>query len=243
MSTHSETPSQSPTPTPPSSSAFDPFELIAAILLGLGAIGAAFSGYQSSLWGGKSTEAYGLAATMSTKASTEYNYAVMDMSQDYNVDIQAKKLTMEGLDATDEATKVRSFEMASYLYTVQMSETGYKDLGLPMDLREGDPAKRDDIVQEMLQKALDGDLGNDYVDLMLAEGEKKFADADKKFDEGRVANDTGDTFDLIGVIYAVGLFMAGLGLVFKTKLRWLFLAAGVLVFAYATIYMFRTPWS
>jgi hypothetical protein len=243
MSINSESETLVDSTTPAANSAFDLFELIAAILLGLGAIGAAYSGYQSSLWGGKSTEAYGLAATMATKASTEYNYAVMDMAQDYSVDIQAKKLTMEGIDATDETTKIRSFEMASYLYTVQMSETGYKDLGLPMDLREGDPAKRDDIVQEMLQKALEGDLGNDYVDLMLEEGEKKFADADKKFDEGRVANDTGDTFDLIGVIYAVGLFMAGLGLVFRTKLRWFFLAAGVLVFAYATVYMFRTPWA
>lgn len=241
MSTNSETPS--PSAAPEKTPAFDVFELIAAILLGLGAIGAAFSGYQSSLWGGKSTEAYGLASTMATKASTEYNYAVMDMAQDYNVDIQAKKLTMEGIDATDETTKVRSFEIASYLYTVQMSETGYKDLGLPMDLREGDPAKRDDIVQSMLQKALENDLGNDYVDLMLAEGEKKFADADKKFDEGRLANDTGDKFDLVGVIYAVGLFMAGLGLVFKTRMRWIFLVAGALVFAYASISMFRTPWA
>ena len=150
---------------------------------------------------------------------------------------------MEGLDATDETTKVRSFEMASYLYTVQMSETGYKDLGLPMDLREGDPAKRDDIVQSMLQKALENDLGNDYVDLMLDKGEQQFVAADKKFDEGRDANNTGDIFGLVGVIYAVGLFMAGLGLVFKTRLRWLFLGAGGIVFVYATIYMFRTPWA
>ncbi len=228
---------------PEKTSAFDIFELIAATLLGLGAIGAAYSGYQASLWGGKSVEAYGLASTMATKASTEYNYAVMDMSQDYNVDIQAKKLTMEGLDATDETTKVRSFEMASYLYTVQMSETGYKDLGLPMDLREGDPAKRDDIVQSMLQKALENDLGNDYVDLMLDKGEQQFVAADKKFDEGRDANNTGDIFGLVGVIYAVGLFMAGLGLVFKTRLRWLFLGAAGIVFVYATIYMFRTPWA
>ena len=78
---------------------------------------------------------------------------------------------------------------------------------------------------------------------MLDKGEQQFVAADKKFDEGRDANNTGDIFGLVGVIYAVGLFMAGLGLVFKTRLRWLFLGAAGIVFVYATIYMFRTPWA
>ena len=52
---------------------FDPFELAAAILLGIGAIGTAVAGHQSGLWGGQSVEAYGEAAALTTKASSTYN--------------------------------------------------------------------------------------------------------------------------------------------------------------------------
>lgn len=70
---------------------FDSFELAVAILLGLAAIGAAWSSYQSSMWGGKSIEAYGEAATMGTKASTEHDRAEMDIAHDFECDLQAKE--------------------------------------------------------------------------------------------------------------------------------------------------------
>ncbi len=47
-----------------------------------------------------------------------------------------------------------------------------------------------------------------------------FADADAKFEEGKKANDNGDKFDLAVVFFTVALFFAGLGLVFKTSIRW-----------------------
>ncbi len=223
--------------------AFDRFELAAALLLGLAAIGAAFAGYQSGLWGGRSTEAYGLAATTATKASNENTFAVMTMSRDYSVDIQAKRLILEGDDATDEATQLRSFEIASYLYTVQLSEVAFKDLGLPMEFRQGDASKRDDIQGAVLDKALNEDLGPDYVEAMLAKGKTMFADSDKKFEEGRTANETGDKFGLISVIYTVALFFGGLALVFKSNQRWLFLLGGVFVLIGATVYLLRVPWA
>jgi len=50
---------------------FDKFELIAAIVLGLAAIGTALASFQSGLWGGKSVEAYGKANKEATKAASE----------------------------------------------------------------------------------------------------------------------------------------------------------------------------
>src|SRR5882757_9267032 len=95
---------------------FDRFELAVAILLGLAAIGAAWSSYQSSLWGGKGLEAFGEAATMSTKASTEHDRAEMDIAHDFECDLQAKERILEALDAANETDKARLLHLASYLY-------------------------------------------------------------------------------------------------------------------------------
>jgi hypothetical protein len=222
---------------------FDKFELFAAILLGLAAIGAAVAGYQSNLWGGKSTEAYGEAATQSTKASTQFNLSVVGVAHDLNVDMDAKTLIAEAAYSNDPVVKKRALDLASYLYTTQLDDRAYTALKLPPELREGDRAKRFEIPEETLMGLFDVDLEDDYYAAMLAEGNQAFADADKRFDEGRAANDTGDTFDLIGVIYTVSLFFAGIALVFRSSLRWIMLYLGAAVFVGATVYLFLTPWA
>ena len=119
----------------------------------------------------------------------------------------------------------------------------YAALKLPPEFREGDRAKRFEIPEETLMALFDVELEDDYYTAMLAEGNQAFADADKRFDEGRAANDTGDTFDLIGVIYTVSLFFAGIALVFRSSLRWIMLYVGTTVFVGASIYLFLTPWA
>lgn len=222
---------------------FDRFELFAAILLGLAAIGAAVAGYQSNLWGGKSTEAYGEAATRSTKASTEYNLSVIGVAHDLNVDIEAKKLIAEAIYSQDPATQRRSLDMASYLYTTQLSDEAYSSLKLPAEYRTGEREKRFEIPDETLSGLFDVELEEGYYGTMLAKGNQEFADADKRFDEGRKANDIGDTFDLIGVIYTVALFFGGIALVFNSSVRWKFFYAGVVIFIAATVYLFLVPWA
>jgi len=96
---------------------------------------------------------------------------------------------------------------------------------------------------ETLSGLFDVDLEDDYYNVMLTGGNKEFADADNRFDEGRKANDTGDTFDLIGVIYTVALFFAGIALIFRTGIRWKILYLGGAVFLAATIYLIVTPWA
>lgn len=209
----------------------DYFELAVAILLGLAAIGAAWSSYQSSMWGGKSIEAYGEASTMSTKASTEHDRAEMDIAHDFDCDLQAKERILEALDSSNEAEKTRLLHLASYLHAVEMSDVGYGQMRLPPEYHTaGDVKKHEGIPFEALKTALDIKLGGEYEQAMLAKGRIDYAAADKKFDEGRTASSTGDRFDLYTVIFTVSLFFAGLGLVFKTRIRWYFLISGGLVF-------------
>ena len=254
-----------------SSKPFDIFELCAAVLLGLGAIGAAVSGHQAGLWGGQSVEGYGEAAAMTTKASTTYNDELTSYIQDAQVDTRAKEMIWEALEIDDEARKTRLLQMASWLYISQLSDPAYAALKLPKvpdekstsetpaattasaDTDEAAESSEDEateaegeglvISEAELQSALNIDLGEDYVDQLFATSVEDFAAADKRFDVGRVANEVGDKFSLAGVIFTIALFFGGLALVFKTKVRWGFLGAGTVIFVAGAIFMTTLTWA
>lgn len=217
---------------------FDVFELAVATLLGLAALGAAWSGFQSGLWGGKMAEAYSEASKMTTEASALNSDMLVEMSHDMAVDVRAKELIAEGRDASNETDRSRDYELASYMYLYQMSEDAYKSLGLPPELldkvnkepAEGEEVEDIMIPEDKLMDAYYTELDDVYYDKKFKDVEDMFEDADGRFEEGRQANDMGDRFDLAGVIYTVSLFFAGLSLVFKTKARWAFYAIGLLIF-------------
>ncbi len=223
---------------------FDGFELAVAILLGLAAIGAAWGDFQSGQWNGLSVEAYGEASTMATKASTEHHRAEMDIAHDDDCDVQAKGHILEALDSTNDADRARLLHMASYLYAVEMSEAGYAAMKLPAEYHTGgDIKKHEGIPFDALKASLDTRLGPDYENRVLEKAVHDEQAADHRFDEGRAESSTGDRFDLDSVIFTVSLFFAGLGLVFKSRVRWTFFFAGVLVFLAAATYLMRTPWA
>lgn len=117
-------------------------------------------------------------------------------------------------------------------------------MGLPLAYHTaGDVTKHEGIPRAALEASLERKLGTEYEAAMLASGKSDFAAADKRFDEGRVAGSNGDRFDLFTVIFTVSLFFGGLGLVFKSRIRWYFLISGVLVFFYAVFHLARTPWA
>lgn len=280
----------------PDNKPFDLFELATAILLGIAAVGAALASLQSGQWGGKQLDAFSSSNSLTTKAANQYNEDTVAINADYAAVAAAKEHILEARDAEGQARE-RHLDIASYQYTNQMSELGYKAMGLPLDYyiedeEEGeeaaatpgsapasaaanpaeaspqdasaDDAKADDAAEEgededpettaatalerdlpdeVLFASLTEELDDDYIDKALEQGTTMFAEADKKFEEGRQANDNGDKFDLAGVIYTVGLFFAGVGLVFKTKVRWGFFAAGTAIIAGATIYLMTLPWA
>ncbi|HBL31560.1 MAG TPA: hypothetical protein DD490_32465 [Acidobacteria bacterium] len=266
---------------------YDKFELATAILLGMTALGAALAGQQGGQWGGKQLEAFSAANSLTTKAATQYTEDTVLVNADYAAVAAAKSFILQARDASGQARE-RNFDLASYYYTYQMSELGYKAMGLPMDYYvedeeeggeeaapqgeeaqaveaattedaaadeeaaadgEEDPeaiaetALERDLPDEVLLASLGTELDDEYIDQALAAGTKMFEDADKRFEEGRQANDNGDKFDLAVVFYTVALFFAGLGLVFKTPMRWKFFFAGLLFFGGTTIYMLTLNWT
>lgn len=100
-----------------------------------------------------------------------------------------------------------------------------------------------DIPDAALFASLAVELDEDYSDSMLVKGEQMFAQADVRFAEGRQANTSGDEFDLAGVFFTIALFFAGLGLVFKTAVRWRFFYAGSFVFLASLLYLATLNWT
>lgn len=237
--------------------AFDTFELLTALLLGLTAVAAAVAGMQSGQWGGKQLDAFSEANTLTTKASTQYNEDTVQMNADYAAVARAKEHIIMARGSKDPEKKAEHLELASYFYTTQLSKDGYEAMELPAKYYVPDPddvpkgtartpttteSADDDIPESDLIKSLETELDHDYAKEMLAEGTARFAEADKKFQEGRIANENGDRYEFAGVLLTVALFFAGLGLVFKTNIRWGFWLTGAAVFAGTVLYMTRLPW-
>ncbi len=224
---------------------FDPFELTAAILLGLGATAASVAGHQNNLWGGLSVQAYSAATAMTTSASTTFNNEQSTYDNDVDIERRTKELIWESREIEDEDQAGRSAGMASWMLISQLSATAYMHLGLPEEVRKAywDGNAEAVLTPEHLENALVNDLSSDYVDELFADSAAEFAAADKRFEEGNDANTKGDQFSLAVVIFTVSLFFAGLSLVFKTRLRWGFLGLGATVLVAGLGYMATLTWA
>lgn len=217
----------------------DRFELAAAFLLGIGAVGSALCAFQDGLWGGNMSTAYGEAATLMTRAATDYNEMIAEVNHDYDVDMLAKKTTMEAMATKDEDRREILFGVASTIYTSYMGQKAYEKVGLPMDkYHEGEG---DDLPEELLIKALDHELGPDYVKAQMKESIDDLDSADDRFDDGRKANDIGDMFGLASVFYAIGMFFAGIASTFRSRARWVLLILGAVIILGATAYGLTLP--
>lgn len=221
----------------------DLFELLTAVLLGLAATATALVSHENSLWGGKSVEAYSEAATLTSKASNLDNAAVVDASQDSNVEMEAKKLIREANRAKNSDEKEEAYNLASYMITSLLSDAGYKAFGLPIEYREGNKVE-EYLPEAELNKFFEIEAFDEkYSEDLFSEGEEMFDNADKIFEEGREANNIGDKFSFAAVLYAISLFFAGIGGVLQSKqVRWMVLISGAVIFTGSTLYVLTLNW-
>jgi hypothetical protein len=218
------------------------FEIIVAILLGAGALGGAWAGYQANQWGATAVENFGKSSTTSTRASTLYNRGVAVANRDSNLDIQAKQLVLSAVTTEDPVAKERDMTVAKYLYVRQMSQEGYQALGYPMEFRVEDDEKASQIPDDVLIKGLDAELDDRYLTRVLGEGEAKFVEADKIFSEGQIVSARSTAFGLVAVMFTVTLFLAGIALTLKSNLRWAFATIGYGSLIAASVKLFGLPW-
>lgn len=219
--------------------AFEWFELCTALLLGFGALGAALAGYEGGLWNGKCSESFAKSSAQLTLASGDDHKAMMVSMHDTEIDLEAKKLMAEATLVSDERLREASLKMVSALYLRHLSADAYASLQLPAGLRNDAKAM---LPVEELMKAQDRDLDDDYMQHVFAAVEKDHEKARQEFEIGSHASTQGDRFALAQVLFAVSLFVAGTGLVFKTRLRWVFASVGLVFLIGACGYLSRLEW-
>lgn len=220
------------------------FELFTALLLGLGATFAGIAGHQSGLWDGNSLEAYSQASTLSTEAADEASLANALITHDNNVNLQAQQIIWRAQSMPKGPDRDFLMHQASVFYLRQASDEAFDALKLPEESRKTyQDLGVEDIPEDALLEVQRKEFSNDYYMAMYAASNAKKVEAKEKFDEGSHANSAGDFFSLSGVYYSLSLFFAGLGLVFKTRIRWAFFMLGALVFTGSTIYLATLEWA
>jgi hypothetical protein len=218
------------------------FELCTAILLGLGAIFSGIASHQGGLWEGDSVEAFTEASTITTQAADAASLANAMITHDNNVHLQAMQIVSQAqLMPADSQDRAFLLHQASALYLRQASDAAYSALGLPEDCRKQyKQTSIEDIPEDELILVQRREFAPEYYREMYGQSDKKYKEAKVKFDRGTLPE--GDYFSLCGVYYSLSLFFAGLGLVFKTRMRWVFFSIGTLIFMGTTTYLCSLNW-
>ena len=207
--------------------------------------GRRWAGYQGGLGGGKSIESFGKSSTVTTQSADAGTFADSQISSDLLVKMQVIQLASRAKYTPKGDERDILLHQVSELMLREYTNEAYKSLGLPSGPRK----KYDDdgVVQELTDdeifEACEQDFHKDYYTAMYEEKVKHAEEAEKLFEEGQHAGTVGDQFALNGVYYTLSLFFAGLGLVFKSRVRWGFFGLGTLIFLGALIYMCRLEWA
>ncbi len=221
------------------------FELCAAILLGLGATLGSIAGYQGGLWGGKSIESFGQSSTITTKSADAGTFADSKISSDGLVKMQVMQLVSRAKFTSKGDERDFLLHQVSELMLREYSNEAYEALGLPAAPRKkyDSDGTLTDLPEEVIFEASKLDFHKEYYQWMYEDKVKHAVEARELFAEGQHQGTVGDQFSLDGVYYTMSLFFAGLGLVFKSRVRWGFLGLGTVIFLGALVYMCRLEWT
>lgn len=160
--------------------------IYASALLGLATLCSAWGAYQATRWSGVMATSFNEATRLSTDAGKAY--AEGDAQYNLDTTVYVEWSTAVGEGATDNAAYIQENLFSDPLYAALQVW-----LDLPDDAEAATPLDLDEYVVE----------GWDSGDELEAESEAAF-------DEAKDANQTGDNYVLITVIFASVLFFAGM---------------------------------
>jgi len=211
---------------PDDESAYDRFkdwplriETWSVILISIAAVATAWSAYQAHRWGGAQAVNCGLANTNRTESVRASNLAAQQTAVDVNVftDWVAAKAAGDQRLADFLEQRFRAEFVPAFEAWLELPRVDNIPEGTPFTLPE----------------------------CVLAEREKSDRladDAGAHFEAAKDANQTGDNFVLIGVLFASVLFFGGIGTRFdRVGPRIVLLSIGSLLFVTAAIIEFTLP--
>lgn len=203
-------------------------ELWTAVLLGLATVGAAYAAYQASLYDGNSLDRYSEGIAKSAEASGKQLEAQGGFTLDMVtwMEWQSRVISAGGGGAQAKSDDI----IASSIYEDFMEER--LKAALEWSDKEsksrGDfshPTESPDYAIELFQPAL--------------ETQEAAATA---MSEARKANDIGDQFTLVTVLYTIVLFFSGIATVFKSdRVKLVLLGMAAILFLATTLKLLMLP--
>ena len=202
----------------------DWIELVAAIILALATIVAAWSAYQATRWGGEQAKASRSALEARADASQLTTVFTAEIQVDVQLWIfwlqQAQLESRSGDNADGMAFVEERFReefKPAFEAGLALAPEGEAPPGTPLDLPEYAPDSRE-------------------------QAERRLAEAEVFADESAKANQTGDNFVLTAVIMASVLFFAGVGTKLKGRpVRLIMLLFAMLLFLGGVAFMLSLP--
>lgn len=184
-------------------------ETLLAVLLGIAAIITAFAAYNASLKDGDTIKAYNQGIRSITDANGFYNEALQQVNRDEGVFIQFATAAVE--DNLDLRDYLKEDLMDDNLRAAVKEWEDVDDLASPIDAEAYEvPAQ--------------------------AEAEKLEKQTNTRFAEAQSLDDSGDRFELAGVIGAVSLFFLGIAGVFRSsRMKYTATGIGAVVLLVATV--------
>lgn len=197
-----------------------PYEVAAALLLGIAAVLAAFAGYQSALWGGQQDTAFTESVTQTSRAADLRQSADTDRATDESLFVD---LVLQWVESPEDDIDVFLDEGLGSFILGNMTE-------------EGKIAARSWFLS-------DEDFGpypfdDDYWATFYAESEEAEELARIEFADATGFNSNSDDHELAATLLTTVLFLAGISVVLENlRLRFALLATATLVLVGSTIYL------
>jgi hypothetical protein len=199
----------------------DWIELVAAVILALATIVAAWSAYQATRWGGEQAKA--TKAALSAKTDAAQQMTIFGASAQVDVQLWTMWLQQRAdeneVGAAFMEERFRDEFSPAFDAWIALAPDGEPPPGTPFQMEEYAPAAE-------------------------AEAERLNAEADVFAEASAEANQTGDNFVLTAVMMASVLFFAGVGTKLKSRAaRLLMLGFAILLFLGGLIFMLSLPQS
>ncbi len=221
-------------------------EIVIVVMLGVTAIVMAWASWMSALHGGNQATNYTESNNIASEGNSEYNAAVQAQMQDMLLWNEISELQSELLFEQDAAVPDEdAISLINYKIYFKLNENLTDEMAQQIGWTFGESEDVDQVVTDWMQKEealvtpfADEEFSQHYFTNALDLLEQSNA----KLETGKLANQHGDEFGLVSVIYSVVLFLLGIASSLKSKNnRYIVVAFSLVCFLIATVYMLTLP--
>ncbi len=221
-------------------------EIVIVVMLGITAIVMAWASWMSSLHAGNQATSYTVSNNMASEGNSEYNAAVQSQMQDMLLWNEISELQSELFFEQDSVTPdEQAISLINFKIYFKLNENLSDEMAQQIGWDAADGTDIDQIVSDWLEKeeALVTPFADEeFVQHYFVTAADLLEQSEAELEKGKLANQFGDAFGLVSVIYSVVLFLLGIASSLKSKNnRYVVVAFSLLCFVLATAYMLTLP--